>query len=236
MAIDSCKLIFFSTVVEERGTLSFVDNGLFSPCCFGDFYFAQAFDITSKKLLENAPVVILSICDTISLTVFEGLESHCFSLSPLSQGLFVPQGTKLTFDSASDCSDVMIITLAHPLLSSNHYFDLVHGLSISLPFKPRRVFLTYNVPCHGIRGAHAHKETMEYLISLRGVFHVEVDALVNCKSIDLLNGQDGAYVSPNTWITLSDFSADAVCMGFADTDYDESDYVSDYKVFKQISL
>lgn len=236
MDTDSCNIIIFPTVDEERGCLSFVEDNLLSPYSFGDFYFAKAFDIISKKFLDNGSVVIISICDIIYYTVGDAIDSQRFSLCPLSQGLFVPQGTKIRFDSASGCSDVMIITLAHPLLSENHYCDFLHELSISLPFRPRRVFFTYNVPCHGIRGSHAHKETMQYLISLRGVFHMEVDALVNCKSIDLLNGQDGVYVSPNTWITLSDFSADAVCMGFADTDYDENDYITGYKEFKQISF
>ena len=41
----------------------------------------------------------------------------------------------------------------------------------------------------------------------------------------------GLYVPPGLWRELISFSGDAVCLVFASKEYDENDYIRNYKKF-----
>ena len=44
-----------------------------------------------------------------------------------------------------------------------------------IPFDIQRTFFTYDVPGGEDRGAHAHQETEQFLVSAMGAFEVRVD-------------------------------------------------------------
>ncbi len=65
-----------------------------------------------------------------------------------------------------------------------------------LPFEVRRFFLVYDVPCHNIRGEHAHKECHQLLFCVRGACRVMVDDGRRRADVLLQEPQLGLYIPP----------------------------------------
>ena len=101
----------------------------------------------------------------------------------------------------------------------------------ALPFTPVRGFYVFDVGSGKERGGHAHHVTQQAVIAINGSF-----------SIDLTDGRDklrfrlqsrgqALYIPPLIWDRLYDFSKDAVCLVFASTPYQPSDYIRDWDAF-----
>lgn len=100
-----------------------------------------------------------------------------------------------------------------------------------LPYAIRRVYYLYDVPSNSTRGGHAHKELQQCLIALSGSFIVIVDDGEKRKE-NLLNRPDkGLLIPSGIWRELVEFSAGAVCLSLVSEEYDEEDYIRDYKEF-----
>ena len=93
-----------------------------------------------------------------------------------------------------------------------------------LPFEIKRLFYLYSVAPQQTRGAHAHNQLHQFLISIAGEFQVELDDGKQKKTILLNNPHAGLHVPPLHWCTVKNFSSDAVCLVLASDFYDESDY------------
>jgi oxalate decarboxylase/phosphoglucose isomerase-like protein (cupin superfamily) len=100
-----------------------------------------------------------------------------------------------------------------------------------VPFEVKRVFCLYDVPAGQTRGAHAHKELHQVLVSLAGSFEVLVEDGLGNRRFLLNEPTTGLYVPPLIWDTEINFSPGAVCMVLASEYYDESDYYRDYDVY-----
>jgi dTDP-4-dehydrorhamnose 3,5-epimerase-like enzyme len=98
-------------------------------------------------------------------------------------------------------------------------------------FDISRVFFSYDVPPHVVRGGHAHQELQEFIIALCGSFTVVVDDSAGRSQHVLDQPNLGLYVPPMNWIELEDFSAGAVCLVLASLPYNEADYYRNYDVF-----
>ncbi len=103
-----------------------------------------------------------------------------------------------------------------------------------LPFKLERLFWTYYTPDKVIRGRHAHYTTEQVLIAVSGSIAVQLEGPDGVKQEYLLDKPEiGLYIPPNCWHTMQ-YSHTSVQMVFASTQYEESDYIRDYKKFKEV--
>lgn len=104
-----------------------------------------------------------------------------------------------------------------------------------LPFAVKRVFWVQQVPAGVRRGLHAGKTMAEVLVALQGRVAVSTESAAGKQHFVLDRPDQGLYVPEKCWIELS-FSADALLLCLASTDYDPADYVNDYTEFQQTYL
>ena len=102
-----------------------------------------------------------------------------------------------------------------------------------VPFEIRRVFYVYNV--RGERGGHAHRSTRQLLIPVAGRFCVELADGRTSAKYAMNDPHRGLYVPALTWIRLSSFTPDAVCLVLADSLYGEVEYIRDWEAFVAMS-
>jgi UDP-2-acetamido-3-amino-2,3-dideoxy-glucuronate N-acetyltransferase len=100
-----------------------------------------------------------------------------------------------------------------------------------LPFCAERIFVIYDVPSADIRGQHAHRELVEFLVALRGCVTVKIDDGVSTRKFHLDGPQKALVIPPFFWRELSEYSHDALVLVAASTRYDPSDYIRDYEEF-----
>ncbi|WP_298895522.1 FdtA/QdtA family cupin domain-containing protein [uncultured Psychroserpens sp.] len=102
----------------------------------------------------------------------------------------------------------------------------------TIPYAIKRVYYLYDVPSDAYRGGHAHKEQQEFLIALSGSFEVVLDDGVNKKKVMLNKPDKGLLIPTGIWRELENFSSGAVCLVLASDDFEEQDYIRNYKDFK----
>lgn len=103
-----------------------------------------------------------------------------------------------------------------------------------IPFSIKRVYYLYDVPSTSYRGGHAHKELLEFLIPLSGSFDVILKDGTDNKTITLNKPNKGLLIVPGIWRELENFSSGAVCLVLASDEFDESDYIRDYRDFESV--
>ncbi len=104
-----------------------------------------------------------------------------------------------------------------------------------IPFPVKRTFWTYYTPERVIRGRHAHYQTQQVLIAVAGKITVQTETTDG--QVDrfvLEHPEQGVYIPPDCWHTMQ-YSHNAVQLVFASTEYQESDYIRDYEVFKSMN-
>ena len=100
-----------------------------------------------------------------------------------------------------------------------------------IPFEIKRLFWIYGVPEGQGRAAHAHKEQAQFIIPVSGSFEIEFDNGRQKERIVMNEPNKGVLVFPGTWISLENFSKDAVCLVVAPEVYEEGDYMREYDEF-----
>ncbi|WP_439881598.1 sugar 3,4-ketoisomerase [Pontibacter sp. MBLB2868] len=109
-------------------------------------------------------------------------------------------------------------------ISSTQYADMV-------PFAIKRVFWTYDTPTEIVRGRHAHKATQQVLVALAGRIKVELDAGKGSKEMyELCDPVTGLFLPQMHWANIH-FSAGAILLSMASSDFEELDYIRDYEAF-----
>jgi dTDP-4-dehydrorhamnose 3,5-epimerase-like enzyme len=107
--------------------------------------------------------------------------------------------------------------------------------NISVPFDIKRVFYTYDIPSGESRGAHAHKECHEFLISVCGSFEVLLDDGINRRTVVLNRPFYGLHLVPGIWASEQNYSSGCVCLVLTSHVYDDNDYIRDYEDYLQFS-
>lgn len=101
--------------------------------------------------------------------------------------------------------------------------------NIEIPFAVRRIFYLYDIQGGDSRGAHAHKECHQFLVAASGSFEVLLDDGISKHKV-LLNLPDvGLHIPPGIWASEMNFSSGAICLVLASHDFNEEDYIRDYK-------
>lgn len=111
-----------------------------------------------------------------------------------------------------------------------------------IPFEVKRVYWIYDVPGgesrgvydeHSQKSGHAYRELKECIIALSGSFEVVLDDGEAQKTITLNRAYYGLYVPPMIWRRLQNFSTNSVAFILASENFDEGDYIRDYRLYKQ---
>lgn len=100
-----------------------------------------------------------------------------------------------------------------------------------IPFSVKRVYYLYDVPSNAYRGGHAHKNLHQFLIALSGSFDVVLDDGHQKKTITLNKPNKGLLIPTGIWRELENFSSGSVCLVLASEEFEEADYIRDYKDF-----
>ncbi|WP_180980131.1 WxcM-like domain-containing protein [Vibrio diazotrophicus] len=100
-----------------------------------------------------------------------------------------------------------------------------------LPFTPKRSFLVHYVKTDKVRGEHAHKECLQFLIAVSGELSVVVDDGISRQEVRLNSPEFGLYIPNKVWGVQYKFSKDAVLMVYASDTYKDADYIRDYDEF-----
>lgn len=98
-----------------------------------------------------------------------------------------------------------------------------------IPFAVKRIFYLYDIPGGESRGAHAHRECHQFLVAASGSFEVLLDDGITKRQV-LLNRPDlGLHIPPGIWASEINFSSGSICLVLASHEYNEADYLRDYK-------
>ncbi len=102
-----------------------------------------------------------------------------------------------------------------------------------LPFEPKRVFWTFNVPSGASRGGHAYRNQMELIVAINGSFDVCVTHADRTVEKYFLNrGDQGILLPPLTWRSMENFSTNAMGLHLSDSTFDEGDYIRNFEQFE----
>jgi hypothetical protein len=105
-----------------------------------------------------------------------------------------------------------------------------------LPFIPKRVYWTYFTPESLERGGHAHINLEQILVAVSGVINLKIETCEGEIFKFILNSPSiGVFLPKKCWRTMR-YSHNAVQMCIASIEYNESDYVRDYKEFKKTAV
>jgi hypothetical protein len=104
-----------------------------------------------------------------------------------------------------------------------------------IPFEIKRVFWIYDVPGGEYRGGHANTTLQELIIALSGSFDIIVKDINGSEQKFCLNrSYFGLYLPPYTWRHMENFSTNSVSLHVCSTEFDENDYIRNFKDFKNL--
>lgn len=102
-----------------------------------------------------------------------------------------------------------------------------------LPFEIKRIFWIYDVERGMKRGNHAHYNSRQFTLCVRGSCKILLDNGKEKREVNLKADNKGIIVEPYMWHHMSDFSEDCILLVLASNEYDERDYIRSYDEFKQ---
>ena len=100
-----------------------------------------------------------------------------------------------------------------------------------IPFTPSRVYYLYDVPDTAERGEHAHKELQQVIVAASGSFKVVLKDGGAEREFLLRKPNQGLFLPPGLWRSLTDFSGGSICLVLASHEYAEGDYIRDWGEF-----
>ena len=104
-----------------------------------------------------------------------------------------------------------------------------------LPFKVKRIYWTYFTPENVKRGGHSHIELEQILIAVSGKIELEIETSnFNKHKFILDNPDEGVYIPKRSWRTMK-YTHNAVQICIASEEYDEKDYINNYRDFLEMS-
>jgi hypothetical protein len=121
-------------------------------------------------------------------------------------------------------------TYSTPVRGSLTVVESGHGI----PFVLRRIFYIYGTTMNCERGAHAHRETCQGFIAIRGCFSLDLTDSRQSRSYELSEPNRVLYVPPMIWARVYNFSHDAICLVLADSLYDAADYVREWDEYVKL--
>jgi mannose-6-phosphate isomerase class I len=99
-----------------------------------------------------------------------------------------------------------------------------------LPFLPKRIFTVAEVPKNGLRGEHAHYETQQILICIKGEIMVYLDYGYKYEEVLLKKG-DNIFIDKMVWDSQRFLTGDDFMVVISSTNYDINDYILNKEEF-----
>ena len=103
--------------------------------------------------------------------------------------------------------------------------------NVEVHFEIKRIFYLYDIPGGESRGAHAHKDCHQFLIDASGAFEILLDDGKTQRQVLLNRPNLGLHIPPGIWASEINFSSGSICLVLASQEYDDEDYIRDYKEF-----
>ena len=101
----------------------------------------------------------------------------------------------------------------------------------NIPFEIKRIYWTYYTPHDIVRGHHAHKRLEQVIYAVNGQIEFNLENKSGLKFEFKLDRPNlGLYIPSGYWRTIK-LSHSAVLLCLASLEYDEEDYLRDYKDF-----
>tara|TARA_R110001592_G_scaffold64252_1_gene197567 strand:+ start:8534 stop:8929 length:396 start_codon:yes stop_codon:yes gene_type:complete len=100
-------------------------------------------------------------------------------------------------------------------------------------FTPKRIFVINDTPINCIRGEHAHYETNQYLICIKGVVEVFLDDGTT-KEMVVLNENESVLIPKMVWGYQKYIEEGSQLIVIASTIYNPDDYILGYDKFLTI--
>ena len=101
----------------------------------------------------------------------------------------------------------------------------------TLPFEIRRAYYIGGTPAGTRRGGHAHKRSLQAAVCVRGGCSFVFDDGGQRMEARLDDPARALIIPRMMWHEMFDFTEDCALIVFADTLFDEADYVRDYGDF-----
>ena len=102
-----------------------------------------------------------------------------------------------------------------------------------LVFEPKRFFYVKNVPKLECRGNHAHFNTQQYLVCLKGKIEVTLFDGISEKTFFLEENQM-IFVDKMIWDSQVYITGEEVLLSLCSTEYDPADYITDIAEFTKL--
>jgi dTDP-4-dehydrorhamnose 3,5-epimerase-like enzyme len=130
----------------------------------------------------------------------------------------------------SDCRKIDLPRIS----DSRGHLSFLEG-SNHIPFEIKRIFYSYGIPEGRGRGAHAHKDLLQFMICLHGRYLLKVDDGFNKMEFEMNSPSQGVLVPNGIWADQIEFSKDALSLVVASAVYQEADYIRNYEEFLKYS-
>ena len=104
----------------------------------------------------------------------------------------------------------------------------------SMDFDAKRFFYVSGVPAGETRGYHAHLTDTQLLVCLKGEIEVTFKYGEGTSSTFILYENQSRIMPTMTWAEQTYLTGDDMLLVLCSEEYDESEYVRDYKTFKHI--
>ena len=128
--------------------------------------------------------------------------------------------------SVNDC-EIIELPIVHNLSGSITVLEN----DFNIPFEIKRVYYLYDIPMNSERGGHAHYELEQYVIAASGSFSFILDDGFSKREVFLNHPNKALHIKQGIWREMKGFSSGSICLVLASINYDESDYIRDYKQF-----
>ena len=104
----------------------------------------------------------------------------------------------------------------------------------NLPFVPKRTYWIYDVPTKTKRGGHYHYQLEQVIIAISGVLNITLEDTSGVKYKFILEKPNEYLHIPKGYWRDIFFEKNTILYCIASEEYDENDYVRDYRDFKQL--
>lgn len=101
-----------------------------------------------------------------------------------------------------------------------------------IPFQIERTYWIYDVPGGEIRGSHAFRESIEFIVALSGSFDVVLHDGKEEYVYNLNRSYFGLYVPNMLWRTIENFSTNSLALIVSSHSYTPSDYIRNFDEFQ----
>lgn len=107
--------------------------------------------------------------------------------------------------------------------------------NITVPFDIKRVYYIFGTQPGVARGFHAHKNLKQVAVCVIGKCRMLLDDGTEKAEVWLDSPTKGIFIDKMVWREMHDFSHDCVLLVLADKNYNEFDYIRDYRIFQELA-